>query len=68
MHTVTKAHVYCRVSTLKQAESGQGIDIQLKLCREYCERENIEIVREFVDRGISGAIMDRPELADMLGD
>ena len=57
MDTVKRVQVYARVSTQKQSELGQGIEVQLKLCREYCQREKIEIVREFVDRGISAAIM-----------
>ena len=68
MDTVKRVQVYARVSTQKQSELGQGIEVQLKLCREYCQREKIEIVREFVDRGISAAIMGRPALAEMLGD
>jgi site-specific DNA recombinase len=70
-----KAFVYARVSTAVQVEIGQGIDVQLKLCRDFCKQAKLDIVAEFTDKGISGANeadgalvsdIDRAGLQDML--
>jgi len=57
--------LYYRVSTEGQID-GQGLDVQKKLCRDFCKEEGIEIAGEFSDEGISGATLDREGLQDML--
>jgi site-specific DNA recombinase len=54
--------IYARVSTDEQAER-QTIAGQLDACREYCLAKGYEIVAEFLDDGISGAVPfdERPE-------
>jgi site-specific DNA recombinase len=52
--TRTKAVLYTRVSTGKQAASGLGLEAQLQACREHAERRGYEIVGEHVDAAISG--------------
>jgi site-specific DNA recombinase len=44
-----KAVIYARVSSKDQEREGYSIPAQLKLLREYAERNEIVIVREFID-------------------
>ena len=59
--------IYARVSTEDQAEK-QTIDIQLRDCRGWVEREGHYDVAEFCDDGVSGATAfdERPAGADLL--
>lgn len=54
----SRAAIYARVSTL----AGQSPQMQLDVLREYSARRELEVVAEFVDRGVSGARDVRPEL------
>src|SRR5690242_869266 len=56
--------VYARVST----NSGQNPEMQLQEVRQYCTRREMTIVREYVDKGISGAKERRPALDQLLVD
>ena len=61
--------IYCRVSTIEQAEEGYSIDEQNIKIREYCEREGHEIYNLYEDRGISGKnITNRPGIKQLLDD
>lgn len=57
---------YIRVSTENQVENGQGLEIQEKQIRDYCNKNNIELLEVFRDEGISGAksILERQGLGD----
>jgi DNA invertase Pin-like site-specific DNA recombinase len=55
-------HVYIRVSSGEQAETGNSIENQRSQCREYAARHGITIQDVYVDAGISGRSMKRPEL------
>jgi DNA invertase Pin-like site-specific DNA recombinase len=59
-----KTALYARVST----NNGQDPEMQLRELREYCQRRNWELAREYVDTGISGAKEKRPELDKLLAD
>src|ERR1700688_117748 len=59
-----KIAVYARVST----NNGQDPEMQLRDLREYCQRRNWEVAREYVDAGISGAKEKRPELDKLIAD
>src|ERR1700686_4577584 len=59
-----KTAVYARVST----NNGQDPEMQLRELREYCQRRNWEVAREYVDVGISGAKEKRPELDRLIAD
>ena len=60
---------YARVSTQEQAEEGYSIDAQIQTIQEYCQRENMECVGVYVDRGKSGKnIKGRPEMQQLLQD
>ncbi len=61
--------IYCRVSTIEQAEEGYSIDEQNIKIREYCEKEGHEIYNLYEDRGISGKnITNRPGIKQLLED
>jgi DNA invertase Pin-like site-specific DNA recombinase len=63
---MNKKHValYARVSTL----NGQDPEMQLRELREYCQRRDLQIVEEFVDKGFSGSRERRPALDRLLAD
>ena len=61
--------IYCRVSTIEQAQEGYSVDEQRRRCIEYCEKEGHEVFKVYEDRGISGKnISGRPGLKDLLKD
>lgn len=62
----TKAFSYLRVSGKSQI-SGDGFPRQRLAINEYCEQNQIEIEREFVENGVSGTkdAFDREALTEM---
>ena len=58
-----RAALYARVSTLNH---GQDPEVQLHELRAYCERRGLEIVSEYVDKGISGSREQRPALDKLM--
>lgn len=63
-----RAVAYCRVSTEGQTGDGKfGIEAQKAQIAEYCEKNDIEVVRWYIDEGYSGATADRPALKRLLG-
>ena len=58
-----KAGVYCQVST-----SEQDATIQQKICREYADRNQIEIYRFYTDAGVSRMKDSQPAFNDLLQD
>jgi DNA invertase Pin-like site-specific DNA recombinase len=63
-HNVRVA-IYARVST---ANNGQDPTMQTRELREYAHRRDWQIVREYVDRGVSGAKDCRLALNELLAD
>ena len=59
-----RAAIYARVST----NNGQDPEVQLAEIREFCMRREWTTVREYVDKGISGAKDRRPALDNLLAD
>jgi DNA invertase Pin-like site-specific DNA recombinase len=57
--------LYARVST---TDKGQDPEMQLRELRDYASRREMEIVGEYVDRGVSGAKESRPALDRMLAE
>lgn len=55
--------LYCRVSTQDQHT---GLESQVRVLKEYCERFNIKNYEFFSDEGISGAKTSRPGLDRMM--
>ena len=61
--------IYCRVSTVEQAEEGYSVDEQRRRCIEDCEKEGHEVFKVYEDRGISGKnITNRPGIKQLLED
>ncbi len=63
-----KAVIYARVSSDEQADRGLSIPTQIKICREYINREGWTFIKEYVDEAISGLKSDRPSFLEMLSD
>lgn len=61
-----KAVAYARFSSDNQRD--ESIDAQLRAIRKYAETNNIEIVREYIDRAKTGANADRESFQSMLTD
>jgi DNA invertase Pin-like site-specific DNA recombinase len=59
-----RAAIYARVST----NNGQNPEMQLEEVRQYCARREMTIVREYVDKGISGAKEHRSALDQLITD
>jgi DNA invertase Pin-like site-specific DNA recombinase len=61
------AVIYCRVSTQKQVDDGESLSHQESICRNWCEKHNINIIKttkgeySFRDEGISGGKADVDE-------
>ena len=63
-----RAVAYCRVSTDGQVgEDKFGIESQREQIKEYCEKNDIEVVQWFIDEGVSGTDRRRPALDKILG-
>ena len=61
-----KAVIYARYSSDSQTE--QSIDGQLKVCKEYAEKNGYEIVAEYIDRAMTGTNDNRPDFQQMIKD
>ena len=58
--------IYARYSSSAQTE--QSIDGQLRVCREYAERKGYTILKEYIDRAMTGTNDNRPEFQKMIAD
>ncbi len=61
-----KAVIYARYSSDNQTE--QSIEGQVRVCKEYAERNDLVIVKEYIDRAMTGTNDNRPALQQMLYD
>jgi site-specific DNA recombinase len=59
---------YVRVSTTSQVENGEGLEIQKRRILEYCKEKKLNLEGFYEDKGISGAVRDRPGLLQLLKD
>ncbi|WP_211318236.1 recombinase family protein [Pelagimonas varians] len=62
---VQNAVIYCRVSSLKQVNDGDGLASQETRCREYAASRNYDVLEVFSDV-ISGSTLERPGMKAML--
>jgi len=57
---------YARYSS--HSQTVQSIEGQLKVCREYAERNGMTVIREYVEEAVSGTTDDRPVFQQMIRD
>lgn len=62
---MTGAYAYLRVSGAAQI-NGHGLQRQKDAIDEYAKAHKHEIVKIFVDEGVSGTLLDRPGFADLV--
>ena len=60
------AVIYARYSCDKQTE--QSIEGQLRVCREYAQRNDILILNTYIDQAMSGTNDNRPDFQRMIKD
>jgi DNA invertase Pin-like site-specific DNA recombinase len=65
---MTKAAVYARVSTGRQAERDLSIPDQLRQLEGYCAGKGFEVVRSFVEPGASAKDDRRPVFQEMIAE
>lgn len=59
-----RAIAYARVSSEEQAQN-YSIPTQLEAIRKYATENNMEIVKEYVDAGVTGSTLDRLALREL---
>ena len=63
----TKAVIYCRVSSKKQASEGSGLDSQEHRCREHAQDRGYEVEAVFPDDASGGGdFINRPGMVALL--
>lgn len=60
------AVLYARYSSANQTE--QSIEGQVHVCEKYAAQNDIQIVRRYIDRAISGTSDNRPQFQQMIAD
>ncbi len=60
------AVIYARYSSSAQSE--QSIEGQLRVCKEYAEKNGITIIDEYIDRAMTGTNDNRPAFLQMIED
>ena len=63
---MTKVAIYARVSTQEQASEGTSLDHQCEQLKAYCESQEWQVVKTYVDAGFTGKDGERPELKRLL--
>ncbi len=61
---IRRVAIYARVSTV----NGQSPESQLRDLRELAARRDFQVVREYVDKGVSGVRDSRPALNELMAD
>lgn len=61
-----RAAIYARFSSHNQRS--ESIEIQVENSRDYCEREGLQVVREYCDYAQTGRNVDRAEFQRMMRD
>jgi site-specific DNA recombinase len=60
-----KGVIYCRVSSKEQVE-GTSLESQELACQEYARRNQIEVLKVFVEKGESAKFADRTQLLELM--
>jgi site-specific DNA recombinase len=63
---MTRAAIYVRVSTSRQADRELSMPDQITQCRAYCDRQGWEIAELFEEPGASALDDDRPKFQEMI--
>ena len=61
----TTAALYARVSSDRQ-DVDLSVAAHLRALRDYAQKNNYAIVREFIDEAESGRVADRPQFRHMI--
>ncbi len=65
LQPLTPAALYARVSSYRQ-DMDLSVAAQLRALRDYAEKNDYLVAREYVDEAESGRIADRPEFRKMI--
>jgi putative DNA-invertase from lambdoid prophage Rac len=59
---------YARVSTVKQVDEGESLDVQQRTIAGYALMHDMTVDKTFIERGVSGSkpLVDRPQSAALL--
>ena len=63
---MNKAVIYARYSSDSQTE--QSIEGQMRVCKEYAEKNGYVVVGEYIDRAMTGTNDKRPAFQQMISD
>ena len=63
---MNRAVIYCRVSSDEQVNN-LSLPAQERICRDYCQKNDWDVVVVYVEKGESAKTADRPEFQKMLG-
>lgn len=63
-----KAAIYCRVSTLEQAQDGYSLTAQEDKLKSYAKAMQYDIFASYIDDGYSGSSINRPKLLQLIED
>ena len=62
-----RAAIYARYSAGPN-QTDQSIEGQVRVCTDFCEKNNLEIQEIYADRSITGKTDDRPEFQRLIKD
>ena len=62
----TRAVIYARYSS--HAQNEQSIEGQLHDCYEWAQQQNVMVIKEYIDRAMTGTKDDRPDFQRMIED
>lgn len=63
-----KVGIYVRVSTEEQVSSGISLSAQKQKLEEYCKFNEWEIIECYIEEGLSGSTLKRPQLQRLIDD
>lgn len=61
-----KTLIYCRVSSQRQVDEGNGLGSQEQRCRMYAKNKNYHVIKVFPDEAVSGSLFQRPAMHALL--
>jgi DNA invertase Pin-like site-specific DNA recombinase len=61
------AVIYIRVSSVEQV-SNMSLAVQERACRDYCDKNDLQVIKVYREEGESAKTADRPELQKMLAE